>query len=133
MDYVFSGGAAITHKDRLETVDVEKLSITCKQIRDSMMKNDFSSHINMDWSKCEEHSASSSVPELSHIQDFDSIHMDHPFIVIHGAGACVDTYLNTQVSTYLHKHTYIYLHKHTYTYTNKHTYIQFLQSLCFIL
>ena len=70
-----------------------------------MMKNVFSSHINMDWSKCEEHSASSSVPELSHLQNLQSIHMD-PFIVIHGAGTNVDIYLNTQVSTYFHPHTY---------------------------
>lgn len=75
------GGAAITHKDKLETIDVEKLAITCSQLRQAMILSP-TAPINMDWSSCE---GVSHVPESSDIQG-QHIDMD-PFIVIHGAGS----------------------------------------------
>lgn len=77
------GGAAITRKDELEAIDVEKLSITCSQLSQSMIPSS-SPPVNMDWSRrCD---LDTHVPKLSNLQEkhFDSM---TPFIIIHGAGS----------------------------------------------
>lgn len=75
------GGSAITHKDELEAIDVEKLSITCSQLRQSMIPSS-SAPINMDWSR---RIGVTHVPEPSDLQE---AHFDlNPFIIIHGAGS----------------------------------------------
>eukprot|EP00250_Pteridium_aquilinum_P018882 c24222_g2_i1 orf=42-1022(+) len=75
------GGAAITHKDKLESIDVEMLSITCSQLRQSMILSS-SAPINMDWSLRD---GRTEVPEPFDVQGKD-IDAD-PFIIIHGAGS----------------------------------------------
>lgn len=75
------GGAAITHKDELETLDVEKLTVTCKQLRQCMISPS-SAHVTMDWSRRDVVSEPPALADLEHTH-FD---MD-PFIIIHGAGS----------------------------------------------
>lgn len=75
------GGAAVTHKGELESIDVEKLSITCSQLRQSMILSS-GAPINMDWSRS---TGEIQVPEAS---DLQQRHFDlKPFIIIHGAGS----------------------------------------------
>ncbi|MCO5605837.1 hypothetical protein L7F22_060021 [Adiantum nelumboides] len=58
------GGAAITHKDEFESIDVENLSLTCKQLSQSM-NIPCTVPINMDWSRRDEMPC---VPELGILQ-----------------------------------------------------------------
>lgn len=75
------GGAAVTHKDEFESIDIEKLSVTCRQLRQSMNVSS-SVPINMNWSRGLE---GPHLPELSNLQG-KSIDTEC-LIIIHGAGS----------------------------------------------
>ncbi|KAH7277503.1 hypothetical protein KP509_39G054500 [Ceratopteris richardii] len=78
---VFSGGAAITRKHELECVDEEKLSITCRQLRQSMSLN-CSLPVSMDWSRDIE------APNPPEPLDLQGKNVDtERFIIVHGAGS----------------------------------------------
>ncbi|KAM3204470.1 hypothetical protein P3L10_027879 [Capsicum annuum] len=78
------GGAAITSKDKLETIDEENLKEVSSHLRQAFVLNSTSANVlGMDWSK---RSGKSEAP--SFVDDFG----DQPagdsesFIVVHGAG-----------------------------------------------
>ncbi|KAI5064826.1 hypothetical protein GOP47_0019521 [Adiantum capillus-veneris] len=75
------GGAAITHKDEFESINVEKLSTTCRQLSQSMNAS-CNTPINMDWSRGD---GAPLVPEVLELQG-NSICTER-FIIIHGAGS----------------------------------------------
>lgn len=79
------GGAAITCKNELETINEENLKTVSSQLRQSMIAGSSSGRVlGMDWSK------KSGEPEISYtVDDFEDhpVVESSPFIVVHGAGS----------------------------------------------
>lgn len=78
------GGAAITCKNELETINEENLKTVSWQLRQSMIAGSSSGRVlGMDWSK------KSGESEISYtLDDFEDhpVVESSPFIVVHGAG-----------------------------------------------
>lgn len=78
------GGAAITCKNELETINEENLKTVSSQLRQSMIAGSSSGKvIGMDWSR------KAGEPEIpSTVDDFEDqpVAESSPFIVVHGAG-----------------------------------------------
>lgn len=79
------GGAAITCKNELETINVENLNIVSKQLRQAMFSVSSSENVpGMDWSKKPGDSEHPTINEES----FDQHASDsEKFVVVHGAGS----------------------------------------------
>ncbi|KAM5567293.1 isopentenyl phosphate kinase [Rosa sericea] len=79
------GGAAITCKNELETINEENLKMVSSQLRQSMIAGSSSGKVlGMDWSK------KSGEPEISFtVDDFEDqpVAESSPFVVVHGAGS----------------------------------------------
>ncbi|KAG8366397.1 hypothetical protein BUALT_Bualt17G0075400 [Buddleja alternifolia] len=81
------GGAAITLKNELETINEENLNIVSSQLRQAMISGPC---CGMDWSR---RPGSLEVPTV--VDDFDDVESDSKkFIVVHGAGCTVTTNYN---------------------------------------
>lgn len=78
------GGAAITCKNELETINEENLKMVSSHLRQSMIAGSSSGKVlGMDWSK------KSGEPEISFtVDDFEDqpVAESSPFVVVHGAG-----------------------------------------------
>ncbi|XP_020274473.1 uncharacterized protein LOC109849095 isoform X1 [Asparagus officinalis] len=80
------GGAAITHKNELESINEESLGTVCSQLRRAMVSPESSSPakvVGMDWSRRGGDPIVSDVDELRG----SDLGLDNSFIVVHGAGS----------------------------------------------
>ncbi|KAJ0980216.1 hypothetical protein J5N97_008471 [Dioscorea zingiberensis] len=75
------GGAAITCKNKLETINEENLSLVCQQLREAMATNSASKVFGMDWSR------RAGDPMVVDFDEDPAMDLDTNFIVVHGAGS----------------------------------------------
>ncbi|RWW71571.1 hypothetical protein BHE74_00020676 [Ensete ventricosum] len=90
--FFFEGGAAITCKNELESINEEILESVCVQLREAMSESaNFSTGnvVSMDWSKRLGKPLISAPEEFRNCRSLD---LDSNFIVVHGAGwlGCID-------------------------------------------
>ncbi|WOL10462.1 hypothetical protein Cni_G19217 [Canna indica] len=81
------GGAAITCKNELESINEEILKSVCEQLREAMVESTGSSTgnvVSMDWSRWRGNPPVSAAEEFKACQSLD---LDSNFIVVHGAGS----------------------------------------------
>ncbi|XP_010938803.1 isopentenyl phosphate kinase isoform X2 [Elaeis guineensis] len=81
------GGAAITCKDELESINEENLRSVCAQLRQAMTPCKSSSpakNLGMDWSRRLGNPPVSTIDEFRNKQALD---LDNNFIIVHGAGS----------------------------------------------
>uniref|UniRef100_A0A0D9V626 Aspartate/glutamate/uridylate kinase domain-containing protein n=1 Tax=Leersia perrieri TaxID=77586 RepID=A0A0D9V626_9ORYZ len=82
------GGAAITNKGELESIDVESLRSACAQLRQAMSHNAGAAEkvVGMDWSR-RPGDPTDPVVDAEGLSEMESLGIDTNFVVVHGAGS----------------------------------------------
>ncbi|KAJ6795429.1 Uncharacterized protein M6B38_226680 [Iris pallida] len=79
------GGAAITRKNELESINEESLGTVCTQLRKAMASSPAARAAGMDWSRRKGNPINAS--DLDPVTEFSEIGVDSDFIIVHGAGS----------------------------------------------
>ncbi|KAF3327506.1 Isopentenyl [Carex littledalei] len=82
--HVFGGGAAITNKNELESINETNLKSVCLQLREAMMPQS-ENGIGMDWSR--RNGNEIELGDVSKIGESSLDDLNSNFIVVHGAGS----------------------------------------------
>ncbi|KAF0910525.1 hypothetical protein E2562_002974 [Oryza meyeriana var. granulata] len=82
------GGAAITNKGELESIDVESLRSACAQLRQAMSHASAAEKVvGMDWSRRPGDPIDDAVVDAEGLSEMEGLGLDTNFIVVHGAGS----------------------------------------------